>query len=195
MAETPARTSAGVLGIARTTAWRGSEVSSVASVTPAAIERIVAPSASAGAALSSAEGTSWCFTATTTTSASGTAHAGLGTTWTPGKAVSSTRRRSASTSATARASDSHPASSSPATRASPMRPPPNSATRFMKRSVGEALRPVVEPHRDAEGPEELRLRAHFPERTRPRHLGPASIRARRVRTAGLGGDTLSHPER
>ena len=34
--------------------------------------------------------------------------------------------------------------------------------------------------------------AHFPERTRPRHLGPASIRARRVRTAGLGDDTLSH---
>ena len=102
IAAAPSPTSAGVFGIARTTGRPGTSASSVAIVTPAAIdstsvslaERRLARAASAAA-------TSPGFTATTTTSASATAHAGLGTTRTFGNCCSSSRRRSASTSATA----------------------------------------------------------------------------------------------
>ena len=67
----------------------GSVASMAAIVTPAAIDRISAPSASADADASSAAGTSPGFTATTRISASAAAHAPLGTTRTPGSRSSS----------------------------------------------------------------------------------------------------------
>ena len=100
IADAPSPTSAGVFGIARTTGRPGTSASSVAIVTPAAIDstsvlaRRARRTRSRGVAA-----TSPGFTATTTTSASATAHAALGTTRTFGNCCSSARRRSPSISA------------------------------------------------------------------------------------------------
>ena len=172
----------------------GRAASSVSIVTPAAIERIMASLAQRGCRRSRGRrATSSGFTATTTTSASATAQAGLGTTWTPGKVVFEVaaavgvdlghgervglpaRRRAG-----------------PPTSASPIRPPPSSAHPLRgdtERSEGD---PQIGRLPDAEGPEELRRRAHFPERTRasaPRAHVPAGPTDPDRRP---GSDTLSH---
>jgi len=127
IADAPNPTSAGVLGIARTTGRPGASASNDAIVTPAAIDNTRVSGRSEVSAASRLAATSPGLTATITTSASATAHAGLGTTRTFGKSRSSSRRRSASTSATDSASGSHPPSSSPPSSAEPIFPPPISA--------------------------------------------------------------------
>ena len=93
MADAPRPTSAGVFGIARTTGRPGAAASSVAIVTPAAIESTSVSRGKAGSATSSVLPTSPGFTATMTTSVSATAHAPLGTTRTLGNCASSSWRR------------------------------------------------------------------------------------------------------
>ena len=86
IADAPCRTSAGVLGIARTTGrLAGRAASSVAIVTPAAIDSTRASVGSDGSACSRARRRRRrASPRRTTTSASATAHAGLGTTRTLG---------------------------------------------------------------------------------------------------------------
>ena len=98
-----------------------------AMVMPAAIDNTSVSSRTASAQLVSAPTTSLGLTATTTTSDSAAAQAGLGTTRVPGNRASITCRRSASTSAITIDSGSQPASTSPIASASPIRPPPRSA--------------------------------------------------------------------
>src|SRR5262245_42917895 len=83
MADAPLPTIAGRFGIALTTGRPGAACSSVAMLTPAAMERTRACSGNAVALAVSASTTSGGFTATTRRSTSAAAHAGLGTTRTP----------------------------------------------------------------------------------------------------------------
>ena len=192
MADAPCRTTAGVFGIARTTGRPGAASSSSAIVIPAAIESTSACSGSDGAADSSAADTCWGLSATITTSASATAHAGLGTTRIPRSSVSIACRRSGSISATAMSSASKPASSSPATRASPMRPPPSNAMRITQRGYRRALHALGQSPHDAGGPEERSTASHFPERSGFLHLGPHPAGTRRRRPVHRTDPTGAH---
>ena len=115
IAAAPAPTSAGVLGIARTT-LTGATASIAFVVTPAATERMRSQPASA--TVRATAGTSPGLTASTAPSA----FVGSATTVTFGYLAVSSSRRAATTSSTA--NPSWPAARRPPSRASPMRPPP-----------------------------------------------------------------------
>ena len=176
IADAPSPTSAGVFGIARTTGRPGTSASSDAIVTPAAIDSTSVSLRSDDSAACRLAATSPGFTATITTSASATAHAGLGTTRTFGNSCSSSRRRSASTSATASSS------AIPARRRAGRRAARNPSSRRRSGPRCVISKGVTLARCDDPGTEHVRARGtfgtapHFPERGCPsRTSGPAAF--------------------
>ena len=132
--------SAGVLGMARTTGRPGAAASSVTIRTPAAIEITSVSGPSESAAPVRVSATSFGLTAATTTSAPATALAASATMRTPEIRSASSARRGAEISATVMVSAAKPASSSPAARASPIRPPPRTANCIVLSIPAKTLR-------------------------------------------------------